>query len=77
MEARNLPTICTLRPAWNDGRIVGQKQTMKLKHVCAIRLRLELAENYRDLGLFNMAIDSKLRGCDLVKMKVVGVMVSG
>ena len=42
-----------------------------------IRVRLELAENHRDLSLFNLAIDSKLRGCDLVKMKVVDVMVSG
>ncbi len=43
----------------------------------AIRVRLELAESHRDLALFNMAIDSKLRGCDLVKMKVVDVMASG
>jgi integrase len=42
----------------------------------AIRVRLELAENHRDLALFNLAIDSKLRGCDLVKMKVVDVMAS-
>ncbi|PYG28080.1 hypothetical protein C8N36_113112 [Pelagimonas varians] len=41
------------------------------KHVWAIRVRLELAENHRDLALFTLAIDSKLRGCDLVKMKVV------
>ena len=47
------------------------------KHVWAIRARLELAENHRDLALFNMAIDCKLRGCDLVKMKVVDVMASG
>jgi len=40
-------------------------------------VRLELAENHRDLALFNLAIDSKLRGCDLVKMKVVDVMASG
>ena len=50
---------------------------LKPKHVWAIRVRLELAENHRDLALFNMAIDSKLRGCDLVKMKVVDVMTSG
>ena len=47
------------------------------KHVWAIRVRLELAENHRDLALFNMAIDSKLRGCDLVRMQVVDVMASG
>ena len=70
METPNLPAIRALRPAWNKGRIVGQKRPLKPKHVWAIRVR-------RDLALFNMAIDSKLRGCDLVKMKVVDVMSSG
>lgn len=73
----NLSAIRALRPAWNKGRIVGQKRPLKPKHVWAIRVRLELAQNHRDLALFNMAIDSKLRGCDLVKMKVVDVMASG
>jgi hypothetical protein len=77
MQTPNLPAIRALRPAWNKGRIVGQKQPLKPKHVWAIRVRLELAENHRDLALFNMAIDSKLRGCDLVRMKVVDVMASG
>jgi len=77
METPNLPAIRALRPAWNKGRIVGQKRPLKPKHVWAIRVRLELAENHRDLALFNMAIDSKLRGGDLVKMKVVDVMASG
>ena len=77
METPNLPAIRALRPAWNKGRIVGQKRPLKPKHVWAIRVRLELAENHRDLALFNMAIDSKLRGCDLVKTKVVDVMASG
>ena len=71
MQTPNLPAIRALRPAWNKGRIVGQKRPLKPKHVWAIRVRLELAENHRDLALFNLAIDSKLRGCDLVKMKVV------
>ena len=77
METPNLPAIRALRPARNKGRIVGQKRPLKPKHVSAIRVRLELAENNRDLALFNMAIDSKLRGCDMVKMKVVDVMASG
>ncbi len=77
METPNLPAIRALRPAWNKGRIVGQKRPFKPKHVWAIRVRLELAENHRDLALFNLAIDSKLRGCDLVKMTVVDVMASG
>lgn len=65
MEIPNLPAIRALRPAWNKGRIVGQKRPLKPKHVWAIRVRLELAENHRDLAPFNMAIDSRLRGCDL------------
>ena len=77
METPNLPAIRALRPAWNKGRIVGQKRPLKPKHVWAIRVRLELAENHCDLALFNMAIDSKFRGCDLMKMKVVEVMASG
>ena len=77
MQTPNLPAIRALRPAWNKGRIVGQKRPLKPKHVWAIRVRLELAENHRDLALFNLAIDSKLRGCDLVKMRVVDVMASG
>ena len=47
------------------------------KHVWAIRVRLEIAENHRDLALFNLAIDSKLRGCDLVKLKVADVYAAG
>ena len=74
MQTPNLPAICALRPAWNKGRIVGQKLPLKPKHVWAIRVRLELAENHRDLALFNMAIDSKLRGCDLVRMKFVDLL---
>ena len=76
MEKPILPAIRALRPVWNKGRIVGQKLPLKPKHVCAIRVRLELAENHRNLALFNMAIDSKLRGCDLVKMKAVDVIAS-
>ena len=73
----NLPAIRAPRLAWNKGRIVGQKRPPKPKHVWAIRVRLELAKKHRNLALFNMAIDSKLRGWDLVKMKVVDVMASG
>ncbi|MDB4240864.1 IS110 family transposase [Yoonia sp.] len=56
METPNLPAIRALRPAWNKGRIVGQKRPLKPKHVWAIKVRLELAENHRDLALFNMAM---------------------
>ena len=77
MVTANLPMIRACRPAWNRGRIVGQKRPLKPKHVWAIRVRLELYENHRDLALFNMAIDSKLRGCDLVRMRVADIMASG
>jgi hypothetical protein len=77
IQTPNLPAVCALRPAGKKGRIVGQKPPLKPKQVWAIRLRLELAQNHRDLVLFNMAIDSKLRRCDLVRMKVVDVMVPG
>jgi len=77
MHIRNLPAIRPRRPAWNKGRIVGQKRPLLPKHVWAIRVRLEIAENHRDLALFNTAIDSKLRGCDLVCLKVADVYTSG
>jgi hypothetical protein len=77
IQTPNRPAIRGLRPAWNKGRIVGKKLSLKPKRVWAICVRLELAENHRELALFNVAIDSKLRGCDLVRMKVVDVMASG
>jgi site-specific recombinase XerC len=55
---------------WNKGRLVGQKLPLKLREIWAIRIRLQLAERCRDLALFNLAIDSKLRGCDLVSLRV-------
>ena len=58
------------RNAWNKGKLLGQKPPLKLKEVWEIRVRLQLSNNLRELALFNLAIDSKLRGCDLVKLKV-------
>lgn len=77
MPNTNLPAIRACRPAWNKGRIVGQKRPLAPKHVWAIRIRLEIAEKIRELALFNLAIDSKLRGCDLVKLKVADVYAAG
>ena len=71
-STRSLPR----RHAWNKGRIVGQKRPLLPKHVWAIRVRLEISESTRDLALFNMAIDSKLRGCDLVSIKVADVFAA-
>jgi integrase len=61
------------RDPWNKGRLIGQKLPLKLKEIWAIRIRLQLAERLRDLALFNLAIDSKLRGCDLVSLRVKDV----
>jgi len=55
---------------WNKGKLVGQKLPLKLKEIWAIRIRLQMSDRIRDLALFNLAIDSKLRSCDLVKLKV-------
>lgn len=77
MTTPNLPMVIPLRQAWNKGRIVGQKRPLLPKHVWAIRVRLELAGSLRDLAPFNLTIDSKLRGCDLVCLKVVDVYAAG
>jgi integrase len=58
---------------WNKGKLIGQKSPLKLKEIWAIRIRLQMAKNTRELALFNLAIDSKLRGCDLVKLRVCDV----
>ena len=65
-----LPAVTPNYLPWNKGRLIGQKRPLQPKQVWAIRARLELANNLRDLALFNAAIDSKLRGCDLVCLKV-------
>jgi hypothetical protein len=60
-----------IQPApWNKGRLVGQKPPLKPKEIWSIRIRLHLTGNARDLALFNVAVDSKLRGCDLVRRQV-------
>ena len=61
--------IKTRRP-WNKGKLTGQKPPLKLKEIWAIRIRLQISLQVRDLALFNLAIDSKLRSCDLVKIQV-------
>jgi len=76
MPRVQLPAVTPKRRAWNKGRLVGQKRPLLPKQVWAIRARLELAGNLRDLALFNVAIDSKLRGCDLVNLKVTDLLSS-
>jgi integrase len=61
------------RIPWNKGKLIGQQRPLKLEEIRAIRIRLELADRLRDLALFNLAIDSKLRSCDLVRLRVSDV----
>ncbi len=75
MSNVQLPVVHHTRSPWNKGRRLGQKRPLLPKQVWAIRTRLELAGNRRDLALFNLAIDSKLRGCDLLRLKVVDLFV--
>lgn len=58
------------RKPWNKGKIVGQKAPFKIKDIWALRVRLQMENRVRELALFNLGIDSKLRGCDLVSLKV-------
>lgn len=62
---------------WNKGKLIGQKPPLRPKHVWAIRTQLQLAKRRRDLALFNLAIDSKLRGCDVVSLKVDDIAPHG
>ncbi len=66
-----------LRTPWNKGRLVGQKRPLRPKEVWAIRVRLQMKRRKRDLALFNLAIDSKLRGCDLVGLRVDDIAAGG
>ena len=64
MEAKQL------RIPWNKGKLIGQKAPLKLQEIYAIRTRLQLAQETRELAMFDLAIDSKLRACDLVNLCV-------
>ena len=61
------------REAWNKGKLVGQKPPLKPKDIWAIRIYLQNSHAVRDLAMFNLAIDSKLRACDLTKLRVCDV----
>jgi len=65
------------RAAWNKGKLTGAKPPLRPGHVWAIRARLHLEKRTRDLAMFNLAIDSKLLGCDLVALRVEDVAPNG
>ena len=65
------------REPWNKGKLIGAKPPLRPKHVWSIRTKLQIAGRTRDLAMFNLAIDSKLRGCDVVRLKVEDVAPHG
>jgi integrase len=65
-----LITAAVRHAPWNKGKLVGQKAPLKLKDIWVIRVRLQIGKRTRELALFNLAIDSKLRSCDLMKLRV-------
>ena len=67
-------TIIHHQEPWNEGKLTGQKTPLKLKDIWAIRVRLQLTDALQDLALFNLAIDSKLQACDLVKVKLRDIL---
>jgi integrase len=72
-----LSSFPTKQVPWNKGKIIGAKPPLRPKHVWSIRTKLQVEGRIRDLALFNLAIDSKLRGCDLVTLKVDDVAPRG
>ena len=72
MDASTKTTGCVT--PWNKGKVLGQKPPLKLKEIWTIRIRLQLDHRTRELALFNLGIDSKLRGCDLVALRVHDVV---
>ncbi len=71
----SLPSL--RRIPWNKGKLIGAKPPLRQKHVWVIRTKLQIDQRARDLAMFNLAIDSKLRGCDVVALKVEDVAPNG
>jgi integrase len=76
-ESENAAAVAFGRTAWNKGKLVGAKPPLRPKHVWSIRTKLQIADRKRDLAMFNLAIDSKLRGCDVVALKVEDIAPHG
>ena len=73
INATHTPT----RTPWNKGKLVGQKRPLRLQEIWEIRFRLESNKRKRDLAMFNLAIDSKLRACDLMRLRVADIAQAG
>ena len=76
-DQRDLFESQSERRPWNKGKLIGAKPPLRPKHVWSIRTKLQLEDRKRDLALFNLAIDSKLRGCDVVSVRVVDIAPRG
>ena len=76
-DHQNHVAVGTKRKPWNEGKLIGAKPPLRPKHVWSIRTKLQIAKRTRDLAMFNLAIDSKLRGCDVVALKVEDIAPSG
>ena len=78
MEKQENPVPLALKTApWNKGKLIGSKPPLRSKHVWSIRTKLQVESRARDLAMFNLAIDSKLRGCDVVALKVEDIAPNG
>src|ERR1700726_1520042 len=65
------------RTPWNKGKLIGAKPPLLARHVWSIRTKLQIEKRTRDLAMFNLAIDSKLRGCDVVALRVEDIAPNG
>jgi hypothetical protein len=70
MQDQVIATSAPKRAPWNKGKMTGAKPPLRPKHVWSIRTKLQIEDRARDLAMFNLAIDSKLRGCDVVAIRV-------
>jgi hypothetical protein len=77
MTMQDLANTTSTRVPWNKGKVTGAKPPLRPKHVWSIRAKLQIEGRAGDLASFNLAIDSKLRGCDVVAIKVEDVSASG
>ena len=77
MQNENSILLPPKRIPWNKGKLTGAKPPLLARHVWSIRTKLQIDNRTRDLAMFNLAIDSKLRGCDVVALKVGDVAPNG
>ena len=77
LDQVNAIPVARRRVPWNKGKLTGAKPPLRPKHVWSIRTKLQIEGRARDLAMFNLAIDSKLRGCDVIAIRVEDVAAGG